>query len=245
GVHYDLQVSVQGHAVAGFVFAPAPVLEDENGNNTTPQNVDDATNWYTFFNNQIGDGSLCAPNCGAVINSQTPYAQILGSGNGTFDLYSFTVTDAMLNPQSSTIGTGSVTALGPFYTSVGLVLTGNVRAGDAWKLGINNQIIRYDAMTGNDLQAVANNIASQLGSPYTTSVTNVAGVVTLTISNPNGFSLNGVSLTGLAQIGSPNDRITRTTTATQADGQTLVTFTSADVTFDCGGASCDPEAGDT
>src|SRR5207247_10546058 len=81
GVDYDLQVSVQGHAVAGFVFAPSPVLEDENANNTTPQSVDNAANWYTFFNSQIGDGSLCAPNCGAVINSQTPYAQILGSGD--------------------------------------------------------------------------------------------------------------------------------------------------------------------
>ena len=29
GVDYDLQVSLDQHAVAGFVFAPSPVLEDE------------------------------------------------------------------------------------------------------------------------------------------------------------------------------------------------------------------------
>src|SRR5262249_53487178 len=86
GVDYDLQVSVAKHPVAGFIFAPSPVQEDENGNNggqngtdtNQSQSIDDAANWYTFFNDIIGDG---VDGNTASISSSTPYAQILGSGD--------------------------------------------------------------------------------------------------------------------------------------------------------------------
>src|SRR5581483_7394588 len=108
GVDYDLQVSVQNHPTAGFVFNPTPVHEDENGNNSTstPQNVDDANDWYTFFNQTIGDTDFGGspgtnpdynPDFNGSINSSTPYVQISGSGDGTYDVYSFTVTPDMLN----------------------------------------------------------------------------------------------------------------------------------------------------
>ena len=252
GVSYDLQVSVENHPIAGFVFAPQPVSEDETGNNSgTGQSVDDPTDWYTFFNNLIGNtaaggGSLCSPACGA-INSQTPYAQITGSGDGSFDLYSFTVTPDMLNPPSSTIDPSSTTATGPFYASVGLVLNGAVHVGDTWKLGIGNQVLTYPVIHPTDgLDDVAAGLGGQLGSGFTYQVVDLAGGgVELDIQNKAGFTLSGVNGTGptvngVMQLGSSEDRITRTTVATQADGSTPIDFSSATVTF--GGT---PTAGDT
>ncbi|HVP74739.1 MAG TPA: hypothetical protein VMS63_01865, partial [Gaiellaceae bacterium] len=236
GVDYDLQVSVQNHLTAGFVFAPSPVQEDENANNGGPngndtsqsQNVDDATDWYTFFNALVGDGGT--------ITSSTPYVQINGSGDGSFDLYSFTVSDSMLSPPASTTSvTDSHTAVGPFYSSVDLTLTGTVHAGDVWTLGIGNRNIVDDTSvnTGDTtLEAIANRIGSMLGSPYTYNVTTSSGNVVLHIANSAGFSLNGSTpnLSGLQQTASTAaNTVTRTTTAANGSG-TALTLSSAQVT---------------
>ncbi len=230
GVDYDLQVSVQNHDVAGFVFAPQPVQEDENNNNTTPQSVDDASDWYTFFNQLIGDGSF-----GGSIDSNTPYVQINGSGDGSFDLYSFQITPDMLNPPASTTSSGSTTAAGPFYSSVTLQLTGTVHTGDVWTLGIGNRSdVKYTAKSGDGLLQVAQGLGALLGSPYSYSATtNGSGQVILQISDPAGFALTGSGqvLNGLMQLVSSANTITRTTTATQSDGSTPLLYSSATVTL--------------
>ena len=229
GVTYDLQVSVENHPVAGFVFAPQPVQEDENNNNTTPQSVNDPNNWYTFFNQLIGDGVF-----GGSIDSQTPYVQINGSGDGSFDMYSFQITQSMLTPPASTLSSGT-TAAGPFYSSVSLQLTGTVRAGDVWTLGIGNRSnVKYTAHSGDGLLQVAQGLGALLGSPYTYSATTTSGgQVVLQISNPAGFALTGSGqvLNGLMQLVNSANTITRSTTATQGTGTTPLSFTSATVTL--------------
>ena len=236
GVTYDLQASVEQHAVAGFVFAPSPVQENESGNNTTPQNIDDSSNWYTFFNQLIGDGAF-----GGSISSGTPYAQIQGSGDGSFDLYSFTVTPDMLTPTGSTISPTSQAAAGPFYTSVGLKLNGTVSAGDTWSLGVGNRAtISYVAQPGDGLLQVAQHLASQLSSPYSTCVAN-AGTsscsgystdsVLLVISNSAGFSLNGATLNGITQQTQGANTVTRSTSVNQASGS-AESLTAATISLD-------------
>src|SRR5262249_7943082 len=154
------------------------------------------------------------------INSQTPYAQILGSGDGSFDLYSFTVTQDMITPPSSTTSASSTTARGPFYASVGLTLNGIVREGDTWTLGIGHQHLTYTVAHGDTLTllAVAQQLRGQLVTlGYTAQAVDLGGgAAELDIQNPAGFSLNGVNLNGLAQIGSSQGRITRSIAATQA-----------------------------
>ena len=74
---------------------------------------------------------------GGVIDWMTPYARIQGSGNGTYDLFSFQVTADMLNPQSLTDLTalnGSTYDTSTFFSSAALRLNGRVTAGDVWKL---------------------------------------------------------------------------------------------------------------
>ena len=55
GVDYDLQVSLDRHQTAGFVFSPSPVLESESSNNTlaTPQSIEDFNNFFNFFDPNI------------------------------------------------------------------------------------------------------------------------------------------------------------------------------------------------
>ena len=203
--------------------------EDENNNNTTPQSVNDPNNWYTFFNQLIGDGVF-----GGSIDSQTPYVQINGSGDGSFDMYSFQITQSMLTPPASTISSGT-TAAGPFYSSVSLQLTGTVRAGDVWTLGIGNRSdVKYTAHSGDGLLQVAQGLGALLGSPYTYSATTTSGgQVVLQISNPAGFALTGSGqvLNGLMQLVSSANTITRSTTATQGNGTTALSFSSATVTL--------------
>ena len=57
GVDYDLQVSVQQHPSPASSSPRRRCTRTASGNNTTPQNIDDASNWYTFFNSIIGDGT--------------------------------------------------------------------------------------------------------------------------------------------------------------------------------------------
>ena len=81
------------------------------------------------------------------------------------------------------------------------------------------------------LKNVAKGIGDALPAPYTYTVTVVNGVVTLKISNPAGFSLNGTGsgaaqINGLIQVVQSANTITRSTTATQGNGTTPITFTA-------------------
>ena len=142
----------------------------------------------------------------------------------------------MLNPPASTTSPDSHTATGPFYSSVDLTLTGTVHPGDVWTLGVGNRDLTDDTSVhtaDTTLQAIANRLGSELGSPYTYSVTVTSGgAIVLHIANSAGFSLNGstLNLSGLQQTAAPTaNTVTRTTTAADASGNPL-TFSSAQVT---------------
>ena len=155
GVDYELQVSVARPCrPPASCSRPQPVLENENGNNTAPQRST-SHDFFNFFDPNVGD--TCAAHRRA-IDWLTPYARIQGSGDGSFDLYSFTVTSAMINPTALTnngvalsgTGTSSVPdPNGPFFTDVSLRLNGRVTVGDWWTLGIRYHDYRYQAVEGN------------------------------------------------------------------------------------------------
>ena len=112
GASYDLQVSVPQHDIAGFVFSPSPVPEQEGTNSTgAGQSIDDAQNFYNFFNGNVGDVWDNSGGTGT-ITSQTPYAQVVGTGDGSFDIYSFVITPQMLNPQAATTSNSSTAVSG-------------------------------------------------------------------------------------------------------------------------------------
>src|SRR5262249_33387504 len=79
GVDYDLQVSIQNHHTDGFVFSPSPVLEDERGNDVSPGQAVVDDDFFTFFDQLVGNTWA-----GGTIDWQTPYARIIGAGDGSF-----------------------------------------------------------------------------------------------------------------------------------------------------------------
>ena len=196
GVDYQLHVSVGQHAEDSFVFAPAPVSEQESTNNTG-QSLDSGTtdeergtNFFTFADPNIGNG---------VINSSTPYVRITGTGDGSPDVYLFDVASTKL---SLTADTGSV--LDPnnseFYTRYVFEFTGTVEVGDRWTLGVGyrDYEVYVDGTTiGASLLSVANEFerlieaaetAKQIDG-YVANVSSTSGIK-LTIENTaSGFAL--------------------------------------------------------
>ncbi|HAM72035.1 MAG TPA: hypothetical protein DCM86_10365, partial [Verrucomicrobiales bacterium] len=199
GVRYDLNVSIPGHSVAKFTFAAVPVLEDKSQQNTggqvagqvdptAAQGVDDARLWFTFADDTIGNGST--------ITSGVPYVTILGSGNGSYDDYRFTITQEMLTRQQPTLD-GTLDTHAPYYRSVDLVLTGSIGAGDLWTVSVNGHDFTYTAKSGDTLASVASGIVAAyaqyagqkpgLQAP-TYAITSPGAASTLRIVDPtNGF----------------------------------------------------------
>src|SRR5437868_2095628 len=189
-----MNISAPGHDIAGFVFAPTPVQSDQHNDTLgSPQNVDPNTDptcvqgtdntciptgqsFYNFFNSFAGDKPF-----GGSINWETPYVQIQGAGNGTFDVYSFEVTPDMLNPVASTIDGSTTAAHGPFYTEIGLALTGLVKVGDTWTLGLRDHDYSYTVMPGDTLTLAA--VALKLRDLLNSSSNPVAGYSATAIGN--------------------------------------------------------------
>ena len=71
GVSYDLQVSVENHPIAGFVFAPQPVLggrdRQQHGHRPVRRRSDRLVHvlQQPDRKHRCGGGSLCSPACGA------------------------------------------------------------------------------------------------------------------------------------------------------------------------------------
>ena len=141
GVDYQLRVAIEHHPVADFIFGPSSVYENEtaqalNGDPTVgAQDIDSADNFFTFADSTVGNAEF-----GGVFDFTTPYARVKGSGDGTFDLYQFTVTDAMLASQQvefdlDTSGLLTDPDEGPFFTFTDFTLNGRVSEGDQWSLG--------------------------------------------------------------------------------------------------------------
>ncbi|MEY2518221.1 MAG: large repetitive protein, partial [bacterium] len=246
GVDYELQVSIEAHATSGFLFAPEPVLEREPtaaGCAVDPAPLScaqalTADDFFRFFDPNVGDQAY-----GGTIDFATPYARIQGSGDGTFDLFSFVVTSDMLNPTAvsptSPLPAGSTKDTSTYFTTVSLRLDGAVHEHDVWKLGIRYRDYSVEAGHDEDLEAIANRLADELPDRFTTSVTKVGGVVTLTISDPQGFTLSGLQVDGVAQRAFAAGTVTRTAEPRLASGAvtpvnfaaTPVSFTRADVTL--------------
>jgi len=225
GVDYTLQVSIEQHETADFVFAPSAVLENESLQaGGAAQDIDDRDNFFTFFDPEVGNGSN--------ITFSTPFARIQGSGDGSFDLYSFEITAAMLNPsafaQSPAATAGTVVdPNGPFFTSVTLLPNGRVAAGDTWTLGLRYRDYAYTVQPGdNSLDDVSTGLRNLLPARYTVTV---AANGALTITDPNGFNLHGLTVNGVAQEARKTATVTRSTQALAADGTTPITFGTANV----------------
>ena len=209
GVLYDLNISLPGHDVAKFTFAPAPVIENESQqdssqqyynstNSSAAQNVDSSQFWFTFDdgdigNSEAGDGS---------ITSAIPYVTILGSGNGSYDEYRFEIAPEMLSRAAGDT-VGSVEESGRiYYTMVGTTLLGTVETNDEWTVAINGpepsgREFSYIARPGTvlTLATVAAGIQADFDA-YIAGITDsnrlptytlVAAGDSLTIEDENGF----------------------------------------------------------
>ena len=260
GVTYDLNVSVEEHLVDSFIFVPEPVLENDSGNNgividqngnvtsTNLDNIDrinfkadgslDDSNFFTFDDLAVGNGFF-----GGDIDSSTPYARILGSGDGTYDVFGFKVTDDLLNPIaiSGNIGDGSTSATGPFFSELTLRLNGDVEVGDVWTLGLRHRDYSYTVTnTGpnavTDMAGVASQLLNQLPARFSTSEVDTVsspGQVLLKIRDNSGFNLVGASGEpgGLVQVVQNSGSVTTSTTLTQSDGTTPAQLDFAELTF--------------
>src|SRR5262245_58598385 len=88
GVDYQLHVSIDQHEQDTFLFAPQPVQENELANNTG-QDLDPAddpgANFFTLNDPAVGNSA----HGGGSIDFTTPYARVQGSGDGSYDIYTF------------------------------------------------------------------------------------------------------------------------------------------------------------
>ncbi len=234
GVDYTLHVSIPQHAVSGFVFAPEALSEDEDNNDgvtsTTAQNVDAKANFFTFFDPNIGNVIF-----GGGINSETPYVRIQGSGDGTYDVYSFVVTNQMLNPNS----VESITPAGgdgkTYYKEVVFKLSGQIHTGDVWTLpDVRYRSYTHTVVDGDTLQSIAQALLDQLPSRFfiprdngngTFSTTNTTADGTITLIDEAGFTFGG-----LTQLIPRAGTVTRSTTPKDS-ANADVTFSEADITL--------------
>ncbi|HEX6130279.1 MAG TPA: hypothetical protein VF044_01015, partial [Actinomycetota bacterium] len=245
GVDYELHLSLEAHRTDGFLFAPEAVLENEQGNDDddVPGTILEtqllvASNFFTFFDSAVGNTELGGP-----IDFLTPYARIRGTGDGSFDVYSFEITNDMIDPTVVNVdvsgsGLDNVLDASTFFTVVDLVLTGDVAAGDVWTLGLRYRNHSYTAQLGDDLEDVARGLLAALPDRY--KVTGNASSVSqdgsgrwhLTVKDANGFNLKGLTVDGIARDGLVHEvvragTITRTTDALNAAGTALISFSSA------------------
>ncbi|MCC6235017.1 MAG: calcium-binding protein, partial [Verrucomicrobiales bacterium] len=206
GSTYRLQVSVEDHLTDEFVFAPEPIAENEPGNNSgTGQNINDSSNWFTFYDPSIGNLQY-----NGSIDFLTPYARIQGGGNGSFDLYSFSITAEMLNPSALSSVTGSA-ATGPFFTKATLVLNGEVKVGDRWSLTLRDRTYTFEVTnaTQASLGKVAEGLRDLLPARYAPSVAGSS----LILTDAHGFNIGGVK-----QVAATAGTVIRSTVVSQTDG---------------------------
>jgi hypothetical protein len=260
GVDYQLHVSIEQHAKDSFLFAPQPVVENEQGNNGDQQ-LDTGTNpglnFFTFFDPNIGNVDLdhnpVVPN-GNRIDFTSPYVRIVGTGDFTYDVYSFQVSPSPqsitpLTPVQTTAdisGVSNTTATfqdsSNYYTSVTYQLTGTVGAGDTWKFGVGYR--DFTVTNGTSLLDVANKfkvaidaaitagflpsgyLAGGSANGYAVTVTDNGTTVSLKIDNGLGFTQEGDSgPDGLVHYVATAATVTRTTTALDSTA-TAISFAS-------------------
>ncbi|MFT5526548.1 MAG: hypothetical protein ACI9HK_004525, partial [Pirellulaceae bacterium] len=242
GVDYDLHVSVSRHSIADFVFGPEPIFENESEQDPdgdavagAAQNIDSAEGFFTFADPDVGNGQFNldprVPDYSGFFDFTTPYARIAGSGDGSFDLYEFNISEGQLAPipvdfdftsknDESTIDDSD------FFTSVDFTLNGRVSAGDQWTLGVRYRDYQYVAKANDTLDDVADGLKAELVSnmsgPARFSGDNVVvtyaadsddGKTHFSIVDDRGFQLEGLTADGLSQFVNPAGVVLRQTSA--------------------------------
>ena len=144
GVDYELNVSIENHEVDGFLFAPAPVFENEAQQALTGfEDIDARENFFTFFDPTVGTRDFVNEG-DPFVDFQTPYARIQGEGDGTIDIFQFTIANEMLIPLAGDVDAGStLDPNGPYYTTFGFQLDGTVEEGDVYTLGLRYRDYTY------------------------------------------------------------------------------------------------------
>ena len=194
GVDYELNVSLENHSVATFVFKPQPVLDDDskNSDENGAGQLLEQNNFFNFYDEEV-QGS-----------KDIPYARIIGSGDGTYDIYSFVVTPQMLNPIGNTTPTGTEST-DAFFTEIVIHINPEDKTlipGEVWSIGLRHVDYSYTVQSGNDASHYASQVATNLvaainatDSAFKESGGSASVVVDdntkITISNPNGFNLKG------------------------------------------------------
>ena len=137
---YSLHVSIEGHEVDGFVFAQAPVTDTEAAVQQLEPDGDIGKNFFTFEDPTVGNTGLTTP---GLVTSAAPYVRIEGSGDGSADVYEFTISEDQLTPTPIPITDETVvsSASNIFYTKVTLSLTGRAVVGDTWIIGLRSNNI--------------------------------------------------------------------------------------------------------
>ena len=112
---YSLHVSIEGHEVDGFVFAQAPVTDTEAAVQQLEPDGDIGKNFFTFEDPTVGNTGLTTP---GLVTSAAPYVRIEGSGDGSADVYEFTISEDQLTPTPIPITDETVvsSASNIFYT---------------------------------------------------------------------------------------------------------------------------------
>src|SRR5688572_26687956 len=262
GADYELHASIEQHAVNTFLFAPQPLAEQEGTNNLFPHGQDldgpvdgsDTTrglNFFTFFDPAVGNLQMVAPG-GLVIDSTTPYARIIGNGDFSPDIFSFDITPSPTAIPAASISSASIFSTtnttnslldgSTYYSSVTLKLTGKVKAGDVWQLGIGyRDYATAPALSTTTLWDIATALAGQIDdlAGYSVEVTPAAegdgSSAFLTITNTaSGLTLQGRHDTtnpdGLVHNVDNAGAVKRTTTAKDDTGN-AIDFSAATVTL--------------
>ncbi|MBT6723246.1 MAG: hypothetical protein HOB20_08455, partial [Planctomycetaceae bacterium] len=180
GVNYDLHASIDHHPTSGLIFSPEPQFDNETNqaedgstlsvtitdgnvtNVTGAQDIDDAAGFFTISDTTVGNSEL-----GGTVDFTTPYTRIRGTGNGTYDLYRFTVTDEMLRPVEVDTSVNSESSSiddSPYFTNLKYTLDGSVNEGDVWRLGTRYRTYEYITQPNDGLRQVALGLQSQLNS---------------------------------------------------------------------------------
>ncbi|MCH2131619.1 MAG: hypothetical protein MK179_20970, partial [Pirellulaceae bacterium] len=199
GVTYDLHFSVKGHPVAEFFFTPQAILEDENGNNGVDSSAENLSSSAQNLSNNAGcdSSSVDGKNWTTQVDDRLqyrnpilPHLSVLGEGDNTRDVYCFSVTKAMLEPEIyKSVESSEVT--GPFYTEVVYDLKGKADKWSRWTLELD-KVENYLQVTQNTpnwsaASAFADSYeANKNGQPYTFQ----ANGQKLTISLAGGFRTN-------------------------------------------------------
>jgi len=205
GADYELNVSIEEHVEDTFLFAPEPVIEDEieqgiNGyQDLDPDSTltpgENGDNFFTFYDPAVGNLEH-----GGGITSGVPYVSVVGSGDGSVDIYQFEISADMLVTDAGGLTSDATTQQdsNAFYTLVKYKLDGTVADGDVFTIGLRYE--NYTVTVGQGgvvatLESVANGLKTQIINDARYTAANVSvdtsGGVFLLVEDSRGFNLEG------------------------------------------------------